>query len=117
MKQRRKSRKGYVQGHALLYGRSSKAIRIVFGEVVGKKEDRNEKIRRAFPKIKQTKKQAPKKQELKRQAPKKHKITEDTIKKLETLKDPLEMMSKYSRAQKYEASQSDDKYEYGLSDW
>ena len=55
---RKKNRIGKVQGHALLYGRSSKAIRIVFGEVVGKKEDRNERIRRTFPKIKQTKKQA-----------------------------------------------------------
>lgn len=42
---------------------------------------------------------------------------EDAKRRLDKLKDPLEMMSKYSRAQKYEAAESTEKYEYGLSDW
>lgn len=106
---RKKNGIGKVQGHALLYGRTSKAIRIVFGEVVGKKEDRNDRIRRTFSKIKQTK--------TKKQEPKRRKISDDTIKKLDTLKDPLEMMSKFDRTQKYDAAKSNEKYEYGLSDW
>lgn len=103
MKQRRKSRKGSVQGHALLYGRSSKAIRIVNGEMVGtvvnqprysKKTNETEKV-----------------------VQKKYTMDEETKRRLDKLKDPLDMMSKYTRAQKYEAAKGTEQYEYGLSDW
>lgn len=103
MRQRRKSHKGSVQGHALLYGRSSKAIRIVNGEKVGTVVTQH----RPPKKIKET--------EIVVQ--KKYEMGEDAKRRLDKLKDPLEMLSKYSRAQKYEAAESTEKYEYGLSDW
>lgn len=103
MKQRRKTRKGSVQGHALLYGRSSKAIRIVNGETVGvvAKQHRPPK----------------KTNETERVVQKKYKMNEDTKRRLDRLKDPLDMMNRFARAQKYEATESTEKYEYGLSDW
>lgn len=102
MKQRRKHRE--VQGHALLYGRSSRAIRIVNGEVTGGRVE----IRHRPPK-KTTK--------AKKDVLKNYKMNEDTKRRLDRLKDPLEMMSISTRAQKYEAAKSNEKYEYGLSDW
>lgn len=101
MKQRKKH-KG-VQGHALLYGRSSKAIRIVNGEQVG---------------IATNQHRPPKKtNETKRVVQKKYKMNEDTKRRLDRLKDPLDMMNRFARAQKYEMAESTEKYEYGLSDW
>lgn len=103
MKQRRKTRKGSVQGHALLYGRSSKAIRIVNGKDVGIVEKQHR------PPMKTN--------ETERVVQKNYKMDENTARKLDRLKDPLDMMSKHARAQKYEAAKSTEKYEYGLSDW
>ena len=103
MRQRRKTRKGSVQGHALLYGRSSKAIRIVNGEKVGTVVNQH---------------RPPKKtNEPERVVLKKYKMDEETKRRLDRLQDPLDMMSRHARAQKYEAAESKEKYEYGLSDW
>lgn len=44
-------------------------------------------------------------------------MSEGIERKLESLKDPLDMMSRHARALKYEAVNSTEKYEYGLSDW
>lgn len=107
MKRKKKNKIGKVQGFALLYGRSSKAIRIVNGEIVGKAD----KI------IHYSKNIGGKKTETKIIAPKRHQISEDAKRKLDKLQDPLEMLSRSSRAQKYEAANSTEKYEYGLSDW
>ncbi len=101
----RKKRKngGSVQGHALLYGRSSRPILIVNGkkvEAVEKQKSSSKRKCRAKKKVR-----------------KKHRISDDIIQKLEKLPDPLDMMGKYARAQKYEAAKSSEKYEYGLSDW
>lgn len=103
MKQRRKSRKGSVQGHALLYGRSSKAIRIVNGERVGTFVSQPRYSKKTY--------------ETEKVVPKKYKMDEETKRRLDKLKDPLDMMSKYTRAQKYEATKGTEQYEYGLSDW
>ena len=103
MKQRRKSRKGSVQGYALLYGRSSKAIRIVNGEKVEETEHRHRPPKRAT--------------EPERVVQKRYRMDEETKRRLDRLKDPLDMMSRHARAQKYEATKSTEKYEYGLSDW
>lgn len=92
-----------VQGHALLYGRSSKAIRIVRGQKV------EEVVVRHRP---------PKNiGEAKKQVVKNYKMDDETKKRIDRLKDPLDMMSRHTRAQKYEASNSTEKYEYGISDW
>lgn len=37
--------------------------------------------------------------------------------KLDKLKDPLTIIDRSTRTQKYEAVNSSEKYEYGLSDW
>lgn len=107
MKQRKKHRG--VQGHALLYGRSSRAIRIVNGEKIGIVEQKHsppKKNRRTAIVVNPEK-----------QVAKNYKMDEDTKRRLDRLKDPLDMMSRSARAQKYEAAKSSDKYEYGLSDW
>lgn len=44
-------------------------------------------------------------------------MDEETKKKIDKLKDPLTILSRSARTQKYEASNSTEKYEYGLSDW
>jgi hypothetical protein len=92
-----------VQGHALLYGRSSRAIRIVNGgnNVEVDKQHRSSHKYISPPKLVQ----------------KKYKMDERTERKLDSLKDPLDIMSRSERAQKYESAESADKYEYGLSDW
>jgi len=110
---RKKRHIGDVQGHALLYGRSSRAIRIVNGVEVGKVDNQ----RHSPKKLVVSKKQTPKVQAQKVQVHKKHQMDEKTKMKLDNLQDPLEMMSKYKRAQKYEAKKSNEEYEYGLSDW
>ena len=103
MRQRRKTRKGSAQGYALLYGRSSKAIHIVNGEKVGTIVNHH---------------RPPKKtKEKERVVLKNYKMDEETKRRIDRLKDPLELMTRHERAQKYEALKSDDKYEYGLSDW
>lgn len=101
----RKKRKnsGSVQGHALLYGRSSRPILIVNGKKVEAVEKQKSSSKR--------------KCRVKKNVQKKHKISDETIKKLEKLRDPLDMMGEYARAQKYEAAKTSEKYEYGLSDW
>ncbi len=109
MKQRRKAHKGSVQGHALLYGRSSKAIRIVNGEVVGKVEHKHHP-----PKINRRTTIATSSE---KQVQKKYRMDENTKRKLDRLQDPLDMINRSARAQKYEAVNSTEKYEYGLSDW
>lgn len=108
---RKKKHSGAVQGHALLYGRSSRAIRIVNGVEVGKVDNQ----RHSPKKLAVTKKQTQQVQKVK--VRKYYKMDEKTAMKLENLQDPLAMMSKYARAQKYEAAKSNEEYEYGLSDW
>ena len=44
-------------------------------------------------------------------------MSEETKRRLDNLQDPLDMMSRHARAQKYEAANSTERYEYGLSDW
>ena len=44
-------------------------------------------------------------------------MSEDAKRKLDHLGDPLTMISRFERAQKYEAANQTEKYEYGLSDW
>lgn len=120
MKQKKKKKGiGKVQGFAMLYGRSSKAIRIVNGEKVGStgtvrvinggrvKSVYVEKPR-IVTKFSGTVKPA---------RVKKYAMSDEAKKKLDRLQDPLEMMNRTARAQKYEAAKSDEKYEYGLSDW
>ena len=107
MKRKTKRHSGATQGHALLYGRSSKAIRIVNGEIVGK----------ANKNYHYSKSDNGKKSETKKLAPKRHQISEDAKRKLDKLQDPLAMISRFTRAQKYEAANSTEEYEYGLSDW
>ena len=117
MKQRKKHRG--VQGYALLYGRSSRAIRIINGET-----EKGVIIQRAPRKNngetgKKVKPQrAPKKNgSMNKTTPKKYVMDEKTKQKLDVLQDPLAIMSRFTRAQKYEASNTTEKYEYGLSDW
>lgn len=103
MKQRRGRRKGLAQGHALLYGRSSRAIRIVNGENVKRVEKLTHSAKKMnFPEKK---------------VQKKYVMSEDVKKKLDKLKDPLTIIDRSTRTQKYEAANSSEKYEYGLSDW
>ena len=127
MKKKKKRHVGAVQGFALLYGRSSRAIRIVNGEIVGgankqkhspsvvvKSVKRAPKTQNA-PTAPKTPKAPMASKTLK--APKKYIMSESIQKKLDNLGDPLAMMTRYDRAQKYEAANQDEKYEYGLSDW
>jgi len=44
-------------------------------------------------------------------------ITATKKRRLDNLQDPLDMMSRHARAQKFEAANSTERYEYGLSDW
>lgn len=96
-------RKGSVQGYALLYGLSSKAIRIVNGEKVDVVATQHRSPKRTTEPI--------------RVESKRYKMDEETKRRLDSLQDPLDIMSRHSRAQKYEATKSSKKYEYGLSDW
>ena len=48
---------------------------------------------------------------------KKYVMNESIQKKLDNLGDPLAMISRHERTQKYEAANSGEKYGYGLSDW
>ena len=112
---RKKKKIGAVQGHALLYGRSSRAIRIVYGEIVGGTEKKKHSPKRNVGTVKSVQ-QMPKKQKQPK-VPKKYVMSETVQKKLDNLGDPLAKISRYERAQKYEAASSGEKYEYGLSDW
>jgi hypothetical protein len=117
MKQRKKH-KG-AQWRALLYGRSSRAIRIVNGEKVGSNagavrtvnDGKSRSVNKQKPHI-VTKASGTVKPEQK-----KHQMSEEAKKKLDKLQDPLEMLNRTARTQKYEAAKSSEKYEYGLSDW
>lgn len=120
MKKKKKKHIWDVQAHALLYGRSSRAIRIVNGEIVGgankqKHSPKNSVVVKSVKRAPMTQNaliasKTPK-------APKKYVMSENLQKKLDKLGDPLAMMTRYERAQKYEAANQDEKYEYGLSDW
>ena len=120
MSHKKKKNRGSVQGRALLYGRSSRAIRIVHGEIVGsaKKKEQvhktySEILGRVEKKIRSSKKNSG--SEIKIQ--KKHVMDEETKKKIDKLKDPLTILSSSARTQKYEVVNSNERYEYGLSDW
>ena len=115
MKKKKKKNSGKVQGFALLYGRSSKAIRIVNGEIVGRADKQNHSPRKYSGTVKSV--QKVQKIEKVRKTPKKYVMSEGVQKKLDNLGDPLTMMTRFDRAQKYEAANSNEKYEYGLSDW
>lgn len=112
MKRKKKENIWYIQSHSLLYGRSSRAIRIVNGEIVGRAEKKNHssKIKGGIVKPVQRAQKVQK-------GPEKYVMNENTQKRLDNLKDPLEIMSRFERAQKYEIAESTEKYEYGLSDW
>ena len=112
MKRKKKENIWYIQSHSLLYGRSSRAIRIVNGEIVGRAEKKNHssKIKGGIVKPVQRAQKVQK-------GPKKYVMNETTQRRLDNLKDPLEIMSRFERAQKYETAESTEKYEYGLSDW
>lgn len=130
---KKKKHIGKVQGFALLYGRSSRAIRIVNGEEVGRVVSQH----RSTKKNNGTEKQVQKKHVnggkvgivenqqrsykkngiTEKQVRKKHVMDENTQRRLDRLQDPLDMMSRYARAQKYEAAKGTEQYEYGLSDW
>ena len=101
-----------VQAHSLLYGRSSRPIRIVNGEIVGRTDKQKHSPKKYSGAVKSVQKaqKAPK-------APKKYVMSEDAKRKLDHLGDPLAMISRFERAQKYEAANQTEKYEYGLSDW
>ena len=114
MKRKKKENIWYIQSHSLLYGRSSRAIRIVNGEIVGvgraEKKNHSSKIKGGIVKSVQKAQKVQKGQ-------KKYVMDENTQRRLDNLKDPLEIMSRFERAQKYEIAESTEKYEYGLSDW
>lgn len=119
MKQKKKKKGiGNVNGYALLYGRSSKAIRIVNGENVGSTRGGciiiGRKPRSADG---QKLRIATKASGLVKPVQKKYKMSDEAKKKLDRLQDPLDMMSRHERAQRYDAVKSSEKYEYGLSDW
>lgn len=91
--------------------------RIVNGEIVGgankqKHSPKNSVVVKSVKRVPKTQNapMAPK-------TPKKYVMSENLQKKLDKLGDPLAMMTRYERAQKYEAANQDEKYEYGLSDW
>lgn len=115
MKRKKKKHIWEVQAHALLYGRSSRAIRIVHGEIVGK----TDKQKHSPKKFSETVKSVQKAQKVQKvpKAPKKYVMSESIQKKLDNLGDPLAMITRFERAQKYEAANQTEKYEYGLSDW
>lgn len=115
MKRKKKKHIWEVQAHALLYGRSSRAIRIVHGEIVGGAD----KQKHSPKKYSGTVKSVQKVQKIGKaqKTPKRYVMSEGIQKKLDNLGDPLAMMTRFERAQKYEAANSNEKYEYGLSDW
>ncbi len=115
MKKKKKKHIWEVQAHALLYGRSSKAVRIVNGEIVGRADKQKHSPKKYSGVVKYVQK-AQKVQKISK-APKKYVMSESVQKKLDNLGDPLAMISRFERAQKYEAANSGEKYEYGLSDW
>lgn len=120
MKRKKKKNSGAVQGHALLYGRSSRAIRIVHGEIVGRGDDKSRSFKKkSGPEKLAVNNNLPSKKNSRKEkfVQKNYKMDEATKRKLDNLQDPLTLMSRFSRAQKYEASNSTEKYEYGLSDW
>lgn len=136
MKKKKKKHIWEVQAHALLYGRSSRAIRIVNGEIVGgaNKQKHSPSVVVKYVKRAPKTQNAPNTQNASKtqnvpkapiasksskapKAPKKYVMSESLQKKLDILGDPLAMMTRYERAQKYEAANQDEKYEYGLSDW
>ena len=129
MKRKKKKHIWEVQAHALLYGRSSRAIRIVHGEIVGGADKQKHSPKNSV--VVKSVKRAPKTQNAPTapktpkapmasktlKAPKKYIMSASIQKKLDNLGDPLAMMTRYERAQKYEAANQDEKYEYGISDW
>ena len=125
MKQKKKKKGiGKVQGYALLYGRSSKAIRIVNGERVGMGDDKKRgprAVRIVSGKVERSVEKKPRLPKIKsvvvKQVQKKYRMSEEAKKRLDNLQDPLDMMSRNARTQKYEAAKSKEEYEYGLSDW
>lgn len=127
MKKKKKKHIWEVQAHALLYGRSSRAIRIVNGEIVGGASKQKHSPSVVVKSVKRAPKtqnapmtpKAPKAPMASKtlKAPKKYIMSESIQKKLDNLGDPLAMMTRYERAQKYEAANQEEKYEYGLSDW
>ena len=109
---------GNVNGYALLYGHSSRAIRIVNGERVGSTRTtriNNEGKSRSADR--QKTRIVTKVSGIEKTVQKKYKISDETKRKLDRLQDPLEIMNRTARIQKYEAANSTEKYEYGLSDW
>lgn len=107
MKRKKKKNGGKVQGFALLYGRSSRAIRIINGEKVGRDDHQ----------IHSSKSNCGRKNKTKELVQKRYQMSEETKRTLDNLQDPIKMISRFTRAQKYEAANSNEKYEYGLSDW
>ena len=97
MKQKKKKRKGVVNGYALLYGQSSRAIRIVHGEIVGRVKKKEQPSGRHYKMVSGT-------QKTKRIAKnnvcspnpvqKKYRMDEDTKKRIDNLQDTLEMLSR-----------------------
>ena len=115
MKRKKKKHIGTVQGYALLYGRSSRAIRIVNGEIVGRADKQNHSLKKYSGTVKSV--QKVQKIGKAQKTPKRYVMSEGIQKKLDNLGDPLAMMTRFERAQKYEAANSNEKYEYGISDW
>ena len=130
---KKKKRIGKVQGFALLYGRSSRAIRIVNGEEVGKVVNQHHSAKKKTGADNQMRKKSlngakvsavdtlrrssKNNSRAEKQKQKNYKMDEETKRRIDRLQDPLDMMSRNARAQKYEATNSTEKYEYGLSDW
>ena len=83
MKRKKKNKFGTVQGYALLYGRSSRAIRIVNGEIVGGSEKKNHSSKKCS-KIVEYVQKSPKMQKVQ----KKYVMNETVQKRLDKLGDP-----------------------------
>ena len=98
MKKKKKKHVGAVQGYALLYGRSSRAIRIVNGEIVGRADKQNHSPKKYSGTVKSV--QKVQNIEKARKTPKRYVMSEDTKRKLDNLQDPLAMISRFERAQK-----------------
>ena len=130
---KKKKHIGKVQGFALLYGRSSRAIRIVNGEEVGRVVNQKSSAKKKSGAEKQVQKKHTnggkagvvdnqrrsyqKNGGKEKQMRKKYVMDENIQKRIDRLQDPLDMMSRYARTQKYEAAKETEQYEYGLSDW
>ena len=101
MKQKKKKKGiGNVNGYALLYGRSSKAIRIVNGENVGSTGGGCIIIGR---KLRSTDGQKPHivikaSGTVKPAKVKKYTMSDEAKKKIDRLQDPLDMMNRHERA-------------------